>query len=238
MEVKDRLKDTWQIRRMKKQALLPQILCSGEIYKLLSLKELHELVKKIDKGNIKLISNIVYKKGYISYEEHFILLLDKYIGYVRDNYLISHSELVFILKETLKNKYTKCLLSKKFFHDNYDYYLYNFKLMFLYNFINNIEYFSKLYIDSNSIKKISKYIDITKLKDNEYLNSIEKLIKEIVNNRKNNLYTCFIYNQDMDKKRNDYYFYQIDWVLEDYYKKRQKLTNKYDNITNQKRGII
>lgn len=225
MKSKYVLEDTKQIKRMKKHALLPHFGCSGEIYKLLSSEVLHNLIKKIDVGNIKLLSSIVYKKGYISYEENFILLLDKYIGYVRDNYLISHNELIFILEETLKNKYSKCLLTKKSFYDNYNYYVYNFKLMFLYNFVSNIKYYSKLNVEYKSLKKASEYINIKKISNEDYLNEIENFIKQIVNNRNNNIYNCFIYNKVVDKKHNDFYMYQIDWVLEDYYKSSFGLQN-------------
>ena len=219
MEYEYVLEDTKQIKRMKEHALSFHFCCSGEIYKLLSLEVLHNLVKKIEKGNIKLLSDIVYKKGYVTYEEHFILLLDKYIGYVRDNYLISHSELILVLEETLKNKYSKCLLNKKCFYDNYNYYAYNFKLLFLYNFLTNIKYFSKQNPDYESLQKASKCINMKKLKERSYLDKIEKLIKQIINNRKNNICNCFIYNKKLDKINSEFYTFQIDWVLKDFYKK-------------------
>ena len=221
MKSKYVLEDTKQIKRMKKHALLLHFGCSGEIYKLLSSEVLHNLIKKIDVGNIKLLSNIVYKKGYVTCEEHFIIVLDKYIGYVRDNYLISHNELVLILEETLKNKYNKCLFSKKCFYDNCDYYIYHFKLMFLYNFLSNIKYFSNINVEYNSLKKASEYINIKNISDKNYLNEIEGFIKQIVNNRNNNIYNCFIYNKAINKKYNNFYMYQIDWVLDDFYKKNK-----------------
>ena len=49
MESEYILEDTEQIKRMKKHALLSHFGCSGEIYKLLSLEVLHNLVKKIKK---------------------------------------------------------------------------------------------------------------------------------------------------------------------------------------------
>lgn len=44
------LRDTRQIKRMKKHSLFWYYGCSGEVYKLLSLKILHKLVKKNRKG--------------------------------------------------------------------------------------------------------------------------------------------------------------------------------------------
>ena len=50
MESEYILKDNEQIKRMKEHALLSHFGCSGEIYKLLSLEVLHNLVKKIKKN--------------------------------------------------------------------------------------------------------------------------------------------------------------------------------------------
>lgn len=229
MESEYILKDTEQIKRMKEHALLSHFGCSGEIYKLLSLEVLHNLVKKIKKGKIKLLSTLLYEKGYVTYEEHFIILLDKYIGYVRDNYLIPHTELILILEETLKNKYSRCLLDNRNFYDNYDYYSYNFKLMFLYNFISNIKYYSKLNSEYKALQKVSKQINMRRIKDKEYLNKIEAFIRQIINNRGNNICNCFIYDKSLDKRYIDFYTFQIDWVLEDYYKKIDKFTKFDDN---------
>lgn len=219
MEIKNIIEDTEQIKRMKEYALSTNYGCSGEIYKLLSSEVLHNLVKKIKRGNVKFISNLLYEKGCITAEENFILILDKYIGYVRDNYLISHVELILILEETLKNKYSKCLLSKKSFYEHYDYYMYNFKLMFLYNFINNVKYLSDLDRDYQSIQKANKYINTNEIKNIKYLNEIECFFKGVINNRKNNIYNCFIYNREIINKHINFYSHQIDWVLDDYYKK-------------------
>ncbi len=46
------LKDTMQIKRMKKHSLFHRYSCSGEVYKLLSVKIGHDLAKKIKKGKI------------------------------------------------------------------------------------------------------------------------------------------------------------------------------------------
>ena len=54
------LEDTEQTARMKEMALSDAYSCSGEMYKLLSYEVMHNLVKKIKKGEVKLKSDFVY----------------------------------------------------------------------------------------------------------------------------------------------------------------------------------
>ena len=137
------LRDTRQIKRMKKHSLFWYYGCSGEVYKLLSLKILHKLVKKIEKGKIQLKSKLLYGRDYITYEENFISLLDKYIGYIRDTYTIRHNELIIIIEESLKNIHNSCLYIKTDFHDDYEFYVNDFKKLFLANPVYNIRFYSK-----------------------------------------------------------------------------------------------
>ena len=100
------LEDTKQTARMKEMALSDAYSCSGEMYKLLSYEVMHNLVKKIKKGEVKLKSDLVYGKDVITTEEKFLENLDHYIGYIRDNYLIEHHELLCLIELSLGNKYS------------------------------------------------------------------------------------------------------------------------------------
>ena len=81
---------------------------------------------------------MLYGRDYLTFEENFVALLDKYVGYVRNTYTIKHNELVIILEETLKNMYNRSLYIKSDYHDSVDIFLQEFKRMFLANLVYNI----------------------------------------------------------------------------------------------------
>ena len=71
-----------------------------------------KLVKRKERNNrlrlflfVYLKSKLLYGRDYLIFEENFVALLDKYVGYVRNTYTIKHNELVIILEGTLKNMY-------------------------------------------------------------------------------------------------------------------------------------
>ena len=214
------LKDTFQIKRMKKHSLLWSYGCSGEVYKLLSLNTLHELAKRIKKGSIKLNSDLLYDKDEITYEENFISILDKYVGYIRETYTINHNELVIIVEETLKNIYNRCLFIQYDFHSSYEIFLKAFKRMFLANLVYNTRYYAKKDVNKEylGIQKTNIFLDGKKLNDDEDLKKIEEFYINVINNRKSNLYNAFIPHSEIDKRQINFYIHQLDWVYDDYYK--------------------
>lgn len=225
-------KDTIQIKRMKKHLLLWIYSCSGEVYKLLSLEVLHRLIKKIKKGTIKLNSKLLYEKNEITLEENEITLeenlisiLDKYIGYVRDTYTINHNELLIILEQTLKNNYNKELFVVADFHECPKIFLNGFKKMFLANLVYNTRYYAKQ--DTNniyhSLQKANLFLESKSLSNSKDIKEIEKFYIKVISNRKSNLYNIFLPHSEIDKKQLPFYFHQVDWIYDDYYK-------KYDSI--------
>ena len=218
-------KDTIQIKRMKKHLLLWIYSCSGEVYKLLSLEVLHRLIKKIKKGTIKLNSKLLYEKNEITLEENLISILDKYIGYVRDTYTINHNELLIILEQTLKNNYNKELFVVADFHECPEIFLNGFKKMFLANLVYNTRYYVKQ--DTNniyhSLQKANLFLESKSLSNSKDIKEIEKFYIKVISNRKSNLYNIFLPHSEIDKKQLPFYFHQVDWIYDDYYK-------KYDSI--------
>ena len=83
-----KLKDTDQIKRMKEYVLNNPYNNIGEMYQLLNYEMLHNLVKNIKKGEVKLNSSFVYNRDSITKEEKFLENLDNYIEYVKRNYFI------------------------------------------------------------------------------------------------------------------------------------------------------
>lgn len=217
------LRDTRQIKRMKKHSLFWYYGCSGEVYKLLSLKILHKLVKKIEKGKIQLKSKLLYGRDYITYEENFISLLDKYIGYIRDTYTIRHNELIIIIEESLKNIHNSCLYIKTDFHDGYEFYVNDFKKLFLANPVYNIRFYSKYGKEYKYLQRAYKFLENKKLTESKDLIEIEKFFIDVINNRRDNLVSLFIPHSEIKSKDYDFHIHQIDWILKDYYKKSEKM---------------
>ena len=107
-------------------------------------------------------STLLYGRDIITTEERFLENLNKYIGYVRDHYFINHIELFCLIETSLTNKYTKCLFELKDYHvdENYEYYHDMFRKMFMFNFYDNIFYFSNWVDEDSSIKKfVNKFKD-------------------------------------------------------------------------------
>lgn len=219
------LKDTLQIKRMKKHSLLWVYGCSGEIYKLLSLEVLHNLAKKIEKGTLELKSDLLYGRTIITYEENFISILDKYIGYVRDNYNINHNELVIILEQTLKNVYSRCFFIKSDYHEMPELFIKSFKQVFLANLVYNTTFYTKKDIGKNyhALQRANMFLETKKLNEHKDLEEIEKFFKKVINNRKSNLYNLFVPHGEIDKKQLDFYIHQVDWIYDDYYKKNDSI---------------
>ena len=170
------VKETEQIKRMKELSLNSVYSCCGEIYRLFSYENLPKLIKKIKMGEVKLNSTLLYGRDIITTEERFLENLNKYIGYVRDHYFINHIEQFCLIETSLTNKYTKCLFELKDYHvdENYEYYHDMFRKMFMFNFYDNIFYFSNWVDEDSSIKKF-----VNKFKDyNFYICQIEWVLDD------------------------------------------------------------
>lgn len=207
-----------KIRKLQKICLNENYICSGEIYKLLNKEFMKELIKKINKDSVDFVTLVNNKKRNLTYQENFLLILDKYIGYVRDNYNIKHYELIFVLEETLKNKYNRCLFFNINIYSDYKYFIAEFRKMFLYNIFNNTKLFYKI---SNGklvgIKRAYKYLKNKSLDNLTDLNYIENFFIEIINNRRDNIFYCFKDSTSIKKDNFNFYINALEWLYEDYY---------------------
>lgn len=218
------LKDTKQTKRMKEHSLLWMYGSSGEIYKLLSLKIGHNLIKNIKQGEIKLKSTLLYDRDIITLEENFISILDKYIGYVRNNYLINYNEIILILEQTLKNQYNSCLYYEKDYHESYDYLYPEFKKMFLENLYVNTLFYGLLDKNKNYnfLQKAHNFLNNKDLRDEKDLKDIEEYFIKVINHRKDNLYYSFIPYQEVINKDVIFYMEQVNWLYKDFYEHKHK----------------
>lgn len=231
-----KLDDTEQTKRMK-NLVLGGAYVNLEMYKLLNYENLHKLVPKIQKGEIKLPSDLVYGKYTITKEEKFLENMDHYISYVKNNYFIDSIEMVLLIELSLNNKYSNILFSLKDFHqeNNYDEYFDKFRKMFFYNLYNNIVHYSK-YVDNNfAIKKMKKHLESLDYDNEKDIKEIEHILKLVIENRKNNIYNCFVPYKEVKRKEINFYIHQIDWLLEDYYR---NCTIESFVITNKDRVLI
>lgn len=213
------LEDTPQIKRMKKLSLGWEYGCSGELYKLLSLKTLHNLVEKIETGKLQLESDFFYNKNSITLEENFLHILNNYVGYVRDNYMINHNELIPILEQTLKNSYNKYLFLKFEYHKNHQMFNRAFKQMFLANIIYNTHYYAKC--DKNKIysgiQKSEEYLKNKRINNKKHIEELEKFYIKVINNHDHDLCNIFLIYTTTKKYNLDFYMAQLNWLYEKYY---------------------
>ena len=210
-----------QIKRMKKLCLKKVYSCNGELFKLLNDDCLPSLLKNIGNGSIKISSDLVYGKTIITKEEKFLENLDKYISYVKNHYFIEHIEHIeqyLIIEMSLNNKYSEILYSLDDYHKEENYYKFidKYRKMFLFNFYNNINFYSK-YADKISVihtfkKQIMKY-NFDNEKD---IIELEKVFIKIISNRNNNLYNVFVPYNEVKKRDYSFYIFQTEWLLQDY----------------------
>ena len=144
-----------------------------------------DFYNSINDDNIKVTSNLIHNKKYISRKEQFIFNLDNYISFIKNNIFINPLELRYIISLTLNNKYNKILYSDTYYYDDTDTYIREFINMFMFNYNKNISF-------------LKKYINIKKLNFEELSNFINKHKKrtyclfETINQNNMNFYIPII----------------------------------------------
>jgi len=218
------LPDTEQTKRMKELALNDAYMNSGEMYKFLSNKIMHELVLKISEGKVQLTSDFVYGRSIITKEEKFLENLDKYISYVKEHYFFNPVEQILIIEMSLENKYNEILYSLEDFHteESYNKYTDSFRKMFFYNFYENICYYSKMDNGISYIKQMSKELKKYDYDNEEDMKIIEQKFKRVLYIRNNNIYNSFVHYKDSKDVESKFYFHCLDWVLSEYYENHQE----------------
>ena len=107
----------------------------NDIYYKDYLNNINELIKLSKNDNfVKLTHN----------KKHIIINIDNYITFLKDNLNINHNELLLIVDLTIYNKYNSVFKSTKDYYKNYDYYIKNYKKLFMYNYNMNIKYLKKI----------------------------------------------------------------------------------------------
>ncbi len=123
---------------------------SSDIKALLKNKSISKLINRIDNNKIVKVNSHLIHKNNIFQIEQFIFNLDNYISFIKSLLNINSLEIRYIIDLTLDNKYNKILLSNIYFYDNKDFYINNFKKLFMYKYIKNINILKK-YISINKL---------------------------------------------------------------------------------------
>ena len=213
------LKDTEQTKRMKNLSLGRCYTNSGDIYKLLDYKVLHDLVVKIKTGSVKISNTLIYGTEIITKEEKFLENLDNYISFIKDNYFLDSWEILCLIEVSLENKYSEILFCEEDFYDLNIRYKYekSFKRMFMYNLYSNAYYLEEYVDNYTSIKKFTDKFRNMDIDNDENLEKIDFVFKKIIGKRKNNLFNSFVPYTEYNEKNLYFYAQQVDWVLSEYF---------------------
>lgn len=216
------IKQWYKILKLKRLCYCPAYFAGSEIHRLLDYDVLKKLVKKIKPGNVILASTLLFGKTKISAEEQFLYILNKYVVFVKSHCFINPNEVVLIVEETLKSKYSEVLFSKIDFHINGtpEKFHLEFKRMFLDSLFENY----KLYFCKEYPNHPLSYLKELSLDNEEDVNILFSVFRSIINLKRTNLYYFFI--KDLHKKSsNDQCLYQIQWknLIRRYTKEKEHL---------------
>ena len=103
------------------------------------------------------------------------------------------------------------------YHENENYMKYHdaFRKMFLFNFYNNIKFYSKYVSKYNSINIFLNEIKFYKFNNSKDIIMIEERMSKIINNRFSNIYNAFVPYEEIEKQHYEFYIQQIDWIISD-----------------------
>lgn len=216
MQILDKLKQQYLIKKIKKICFYPTYFASCEIYRLLNYETLQNMLFSIKNGKVELSSKLLFGRKVISAEEQFVYILNKYIVFIRDNFHIRTNEFVAIIEETIKSQYSQILYSHLDFNtgENYKIFHREFKKMFLDRLLQNYKAIFRQNIDNKLLTKLAKL----SLNNDEELEEIFQIFKDIFHGRKSDLYYFFA---NYNEQNNDIYIkniYKIKWhsLLEAY----------------------
>lgn len=197
-----------KIWKLKKLCYCPAYFVGSEIYRLLDYEVLQNLVKKIPPGDVNLASTLLFGKTKISAEEQFLYILNKYIIFVKNQCFINSNEVLAIVEETLKSKYSEILFSKIDFHINGipETFHLEFKKMFLDSIFEN---FKKYFCEEYPNHSLSYLKDLS-LDNDDDVNTIFSVFRSIINLKRTSLY--YFFAKDLDKKNdNEQCLSKIRW---------------------------
>lgn len=223
------------------------------IYKLLDRGEINDLIDRISDEKTSATFSLSFKDKFLSGNEQFIVLLDNFISFFRNDFYFINESFDYIVGILLKNqKYNSYLLCKKYIgdNDNISFFSNSAKKLITNGFFNNIKILSK---ESDIIDEFAKHnkirhniSSIDKYSDDELDYIYDILIKiSICNANFINSFLLFedingyiseYLKKDISKKEkvtnNIYNFYINQWeiMIDNYYKKIHAACILIDNV--------
>lgn len=182
------------------------------ISKLINENKIDNLIYRITNQKTLINPNSNNKKYYDA-NEQFLVLINNFISYFKNNFYFIDTEFNYIIESLLKNSnpsITKFLLSKNYIGNNdfIDYFNYNLNRLITYNFYKNLKLLSKHSKIINQFFKNKKLnININLINTSDGLNRLLKYLKMLcIANVKNvNHVLLFeninVYITDMQQKR-------------------------------------
>jgi len=207
------------------------------IKELINSSVIDELISKLD--DVKTIPDTtcmpLTKKGYLTANEQFILLLENLIHRYSDDFYFLKFSPSFIINQMLEdNKYSEYLLCKNYLGNNdfIPYFNENYKNLICFNFISNIIFLSDFSPDIKEFIKSSKLDTYIK---NKKIDKIHELLIHIsLCNTDNFNLDCLFYNivkivkERYEKTKShcksidslyNFYIVIIESMIKNYYKK-------------------
>ena len=184
---------------------------------------LDSIINKISQSGITVFKSPLNKEGHLTGYEQFISLLDNFITYVL-NHVNSPSLIKDIIVNCIKNN-EDIFLSKKYFYDvsNTEQFLFEFNVMIVKNFYNNLLKMSDDLVEELDIININiTKINIDNREDVLYLVNI---IDELVFINRNNYKILGLFIKINKEKYNLYVDYYK--MLIDKYKKNKNFIIEY-----------
>ena len=137
-------------------------------------------------------------------EYEFIKSLDKYLNYIKDNYSLRKIEYIVLTDITLNNKSLSSIIGNES----------EYKKLFLFNFYDNVMYYSKFVEDDADLYKLG--LEFSEYDFDKDIDKIENVVKSIINNRNTLISNAFISHNDI-KKEDDYFIVLLDNLASKYY---------------------
>ena len=197
------------------------------IMSLLEENKLENIISNITDNEIVVPGSSYIKKDKISHLENFLFFLDSFITYVI-GIINNYSIITDVILECLKNKESNILLEKIYPYDdnNISRIRYNYKLMIVSNFYNNLNRFSNELPDIFDINNI----DMTMEED---IDKLINILEEICFVNKDNYYLLALFTR-VEEDNYDIYLSYYERLLDNYIKNMDfiKEYQKFKKINN------
>lgn len=163
---------------------------------------------------IKIFKNRNTKDNYISSIKNYLYVVDNFIDFILNNYTLGSNYKEIIANCILCDNNKAFLLRDYYYNSSYtDYYMLNFKLITIYNFINNAIILEKDIKDE--LKNIGINLKRVNLNNKEDINMVFELLNELTFINKSK-YGLIAFYSKLDLKIYENYALQYSMLINNY----------------------